>query len=175
MTGVVPLLLITGPIGVGKTAVASEVSEQLDTAGVAHALVDIDTLRWCYPRPPDDRFHRRLAMANLAAIWPNFRAAGAQRLVIADTIESRAELASFAAAIPGAAIVVVRLRASSTALARRIAHREVGSGLARHLERAVELTAIFDQARLEDHVIETDDLSVVEVARVVLARVGWLG
>jgi adenylylsulfate kinase-like enzyme len=33
----------------GKTSVAFEVSERLDAAEVAHALVDADTLRCCYP------------------------------------------------------------------------------------------------------------------------------
>ncbi len=36
----VPVLLITGPSVVGKTTVASEVSERLDQAQVAHAFVD---------------------------------------------------------------------------------------------------------------------------------------
>lgn len=41
----VPILLITGPPGVGKTAVASEVSELLEQAQISHAQVDIDALR----------------------------------------------------------------------------------------------------------------------------------
>ncbi len=45
MIDTVPTLIITGPIGVGKTSVAGEVSEQLDKANVAHALIDIDSLR----------------------------------------------------------------------------------------------------------------------------------
>ncbi len=88
----VPVLLITGPPGVGKTAVAAEVSELLDSAGMAHAFVDIDSLRWCYPRPPADRFRVALAMKNLAAVWANFQAAGAARLVLADVLESRDHL-----------------------------------------------------------------------------------
>ncbi len=104
----VPVLLITGPSGVGKTVVATEASELLDRARVAHALVDIDSLRWCYPRPPHDRFRVGLAMRNLAAVWANFRAAGATRLVLADVLESRDHLERYRAAIPGADIVVVR-------------------------------------------------------------------
>jgi adenylylsulfate kinase len=88
----VPVLLITGPPGVGKTAVAAEVSELLDQAGAAHAFVDIDSLRWCYPRPAQDRFRVALAMNNLAAIWTNFQAAGAARLILADVLESRGDL-----------------------------------------------------------------------------------
>ena len=38
----VPVLLITGPVGVGKSAVASEVSERLDQISIPRALVDIE-------------------------------------------------------------------------------------------------------------------------------------
>ncbi|HEU5368609.1 MAG TPA: nucleoside-triphosphatase [Ktedonobacterales bacterium] len=85
----IPVLLVTGPPGVGKTTVAAEVSELLDQTGIAHAFVDVDSLRWCYPRPAHDRFRIQLAMKNLAAIWANFQAAGATCLILADVVESR--------------------------------------------------------------------------------------
>jgi adenylylsulfate kinase-like enzyme len=37
-----PTILITSPVGSGKTTVANEVSVQLEAAGIAHALVDTD-------------------------------------------------------------------------------------------------------------------------------------
>jgi hypothetical protein len=72
--------------------VASEVSELLDQAGVAHAFVDIDSLRWCYPRSAHTRFRGQLAIKDLAAIWANFQEAGAACLVLADVLESRDDL-----------------------------------------------------------------------------------
>jgi hypothetical protein len=171
----VPVLVITGPVGVGKTSVAFEVSERLDAAGVAHALVDVDTLRWCYPRPPGDPFRLGLALRNLAAIWPNFRVAGARRLVLVDVVEAREQLARYGAAVPGAAFVVVRLRASSPVLAERVRRRETGAGLERHLRRAAALAATMEQARVEDLLVETDGRTPGEVAEEVLRRSGWLG
>jgi len=169
----VPVLIITGPPGVGKTTVAAEVSELLDSAGVAHAYVDIDSLRWCYPRPPGDRFRNTLAMKNLAAVWVNFQAAGAGRLVLADVVEARDDLERYRIAVPGAEIVVVRLQASLRALEHRLAQREVGSGLERHLRRAAELVALMEQKRVADITIDTDNKPVTAVARAVLVQSGW--
>jgi adenylylsulfate kinase-like enzyme len=170
----VPVLLITGPVGVGKTSVAFEVSERLDRAGVHHALVDVDSLRWCYPPPPEDPFRSRLALRNLAAVWPNFRAMGATRLVLVDVVETRAQLDGYRAAVSGAAVLVVRLRASPETLAARVRRRETGSALERHLRRAAELAASMEQARVEDLLVETDGRSIEEVAREVLTLSRWL-
>lgn len=170
----VPVLIITGPVGVGKTSVAGDVSTLLEDAKVPHACVDIDALRWCYPGPPNDRFRVGLAMRNLAAIWPNFQAAGARRLVIADVIESVDDLAGYAVAVPGAEITVVRLRAAVQTLHQRLRGREHGASLEWHLNRAPELAAIMDRAACEHVLIDTEGKDSTTVAQEVLERVGWL-
>lgn len=108
----IPVLIITGSVGVGKTTAALMVSELLEQARVAHACVDLDALRWHYPPMSGDRFSTRLAMKNLAAIWVNFQAYGSTRLIVADVIETRGDLDRYRAAIVGADIFVVRLHAS---------------------------------------------------------------
>ncbi|HVB61736.1 MAG TPA: AAA family ATPase [Ktedonobacteraceae bacterium] len=170
----VPVMIITGPVGVGKTTVASEVSELLEQAQIAHAFVDLDALRWCYPRQPRDRFSTRLAMKNLAAVWANFRAYGAASLVVADVIESRSELDHYRAAIPGADIFVVRLSASLNTLADRLKQRELGAGLAWHLQRAPELTAIMERNKVEDLLVTTDGKTVAQIAREILQHTRWM-
>lgn len=169
----VPVMLVTGPVGVGKTTVAGEVSELLECAGVQHAFVDVDSLRRFYPSPPDDRFRTALAMRNLSAVWANFRAAGAERLVLADVVESRGELGRYRAVVPGAEIAVVRLRAAVATLTIRVGGREQGSGRDWHLARAAELAAQMDRDAVEDVLIETDDRPVTAIAREALARSGW--
>ncbi|MGH2350730.1 MAG: hypothetical protein ACRDJN_03840 [Chloroflexota bacterium] len=83
----VPVLLLTGPVRAGKTSVAGEVSARLEQASIPHAVVDMDALRWCYPHPPDDPFgDEQVGLPNLAAVWSNFRAAGATRLVLAHVV-----------------------------------------------------------------------------------------
>lgn len=172
---IVPVLLITGPVGVGKTSVLGEVTELLEAAGVPFAAVDLDNLSWCYPTPAgDDRFRSGLTFQNLAAIWTNFKSAGAQRLVIARVVERRAELDRYRDAVPGAEITVVRLEASGPTLQRRVAQREIGIGREWHANRATELADIMERARIEDLLVKTDGRSVNEIAREILARVGWL-
>jgi len=155
---VVPTLLITGPVGVGKTTVAGEVANLLGEAGIAHAFVDMDALRWCFPAPPGDRFR-----------------VGIGRLILADVLEDRAALARYERAVPGAAITVVRLRAPVATLAAQVARRETGAGLAWHLARAAELAAQMDRDRVEDLLIDTAGRPTAAIAREVLARAGWGG
>ena len=69
-----PVLVITGPVGVGKTTVAAALSELLGQADLAHAVIDLDWLRWCYPSPANDPFHLELGIQNLAAVWSHYQA-----------------------------------------------------------------------------------------------------
>src|SRR5688500_12076589 len=90
--GTIPVAVITGPVGVGKTSVASAISDLLGDAGRAHALIDMDWLRSCHPAPPDDPFHTALGIDNLARVWAGYRGAGAERLVLVDVVEERGML-----------------------------------------------------------------------------------
>ena len=59
----VPTLLLTGPVGVGKTTVGLEAGDVLVERGVAHAFADMDAFSQVHLRPPDDRFGSRVAFA----------------------------------------------------------------------------------------------------------------
>ena len=50
------LLLISGPVGVGKTTVANELSTLLEVDGIAHTFVDLDALTYTFPRSASDAF-----------------------------------------------------------------------------------------------------------------------
>ena len=169
----VPVLVLTGPIGVGKTALSDEISDLLQRAGEPHVQIDMDSLSWCYPRPEGDPHAIGLRFRNLAAIWPNFVAAGARRAVIDAVVEARADLERYTGAIPEADLTVVRLRASPATLEERIRRRMPGAGLEWHLDRAPGLATMKDRAAVEDHLVETDVRSVREIAEEVLDRAGW--
>lgn len=170
----VPTLIVTGPVGVGKTRVAYEIASLLEAADLPHACIDMDTLRACYPRPANDRFNVALGLKNLAAIWGNYRLAGATHLIAADVIEAADERAAYRAAVPGAALTIARLRASLPTLAARIGGRETGLGHEWHLDRAAELAAQMDRDRVEDFVVETDDRPITAIAQEIIDRCGWL-
>jgi len=171
----VPTILVTGPVGVGKTTLIAEMGGVLRAANIPHAAVDFDELTECYPLPADDdRWGTKLGFANLAAIWRNYRDSGADHLLIARVIESRLELDGYRAAVPGAEITVVRLRASPKTLQARVRRRGPGAGMQWHLDRAVELAALMDKQRVEDVVIETEGRDPTELAREILVGVGWL-
>lgn len=169
----IPVLVLTGPVGVGKTAVAGEISNLLAEMGTAHAVIDMDWLRWCHPSPKHDPFHTALGLRNLAAIWANYRPAGAGCLVLVDIVETRDMLAAYRAAIPSANIEVVRLNATLPAILRRLAGRESGVSLAWHQARAGELLGLMAEQAVEDLLVDTEGKTVAEVAREVLSAVGW--
>jgi broad-specificity NMP kinase len=169
----VPVLVLTGPIGVGKSTVADEVSDLLRETGEPHVEIDMDSLSWCYPRPDGDPHAVGLRFRNLAAIWPNFVAAGARRAVISAVVEARTDLERYPEAIPGAELTVVRLQASPATLEERIRRRMPGAGVQWHLDRAPVLAEVMERAAIEDHLVETDGRGLREIAEEVLDRVGW--
>ena len=168
-----PLLIISGSLGTGKTTVLNEASDLLTEEGIPHAAIDLDALAVMHPRR--DPHGERLAFANLAAVWPNYAAAGAERLIVARVVERRAELARYRAAVPGAAPVVCRLTAPLSLMHERLRVREPGMFLEQALARAAELDAILAKAGVEDFVVDNGPgRSVSDVAREVLSRAGWL-
>ena len=170
----VPVLLITGPVGVGKTTVAQEASWLLSDAHVPHALVDLARIGACWPPPHDDPWNERLAHRNLACIWSNFRAAGAERLLLCRVLESRSLLRRIVEAVPGADITVIGLRAPLDVLHARIRSRETGRDPTWYLNAAIYLAQKLERSPVEDHCIDNVERTARDVAREALRFAGWL-
>jgi len=88
---VVPVLLVTGAVGVGKTVVLHEADALLIEAGVSHATVELEEIARCWPEAIKG-CRKAFAYRNLAALWPSFVAVGASRLLLSDLVEQRSEL-----------------------------------------------------------------------------------
>lgn len=171
--GVVPALIISGPVGVGKTAVAGEIGALLQARGIAHAVVDVDALTATFPRPADDPFGSRLAMANLRDLWRNAAAAGARNLVVARVIESRADVEAIEAAVGADPVVVCRLRAEVATLRRRVRQRERGASLTWHLDRAAALAESLERSAPANHIIDTDRINAGQAAAALVDLIKW--
>ncbi|MEU3032358.1 AAA family ATPase [Streptomyces incarnatus] len=169
----VPVIVVTGPSGTGKTVTCWEIREILRERKVAHALIDMDNIRWCYVPDSRDRFNRELGAKNLAAVWANFREAGADRLVLSGVVETREDTRLIEQAVPGADISVYRLHVDETTLEGRMRQRERGRGLARNLARAKELTDIMARNGIGDHLIDADR-ELDEIAEEIVGLSGWL-
>ena len=169
----VPVLVITGPVGVGKSTIAAEAAWLLRQADIPYALVDLDRIEQCWPVPADDPWNERVSHRNLACIWANFRQAGADRLILTRVLETRSLLRRVTKAVPGAQITVVRLRAPLAVLHERIRSREAGDP-GWFLGAATHTAEVFERAQVEDHLVDNENRPATVVAEEVLQRVGWL-
>ena len=170
----VPVLLISGPIGVGKTSVGFALSDLLRGQGVPHTFIDLDQLRYTYPRPEGDRFGSQLGLQNLRDVWRNCVAAGSRNLIIASVIETWKDVEKIRQVVPGAEVTVCQLRATVETLEARVRKREIGTGLEWHLRRSVELAEILaGEAVPMDFEVWTDERGVGAIAQEILAPIIW--
>lgn len=182
----IPFVWLCGPSGVGKSSVGWEVFAQVRAAGVTAAYLDTDQIGFCRPEPPDDPDHYLLRSRNLAALWPNFQAAGARALIVSGILETPDGVRRFTAAVPGAAVTIVRLRATPATLRARIFARGRGGGpqlpgdqalrdattarLLAHWADSVATAAALERDRIGTICIDTDDRTLPEIAQTILAQ-----
>jgi hypothetical protein len=165
------LLVITGTMGVGKTATLDEVTDLLADAGVTHACVDFDGLGIFHiaPEPPPDLIFR-----NLDALFASYLAAGVRRFVVAAALERRSNLDRIRRPLGDPRTKVCRLTAPLAIAESRVSQRELGIHRNRYVERTAELDRLLSAARLEDFCIDSSKASVTDVARQLLSVAGWL-
>ncbi len=166
-------VLITGTVGVGKSTTAEAMGTRLTELGVAHAVLDLDEIRRCWPSPAGDPFNLAVTLVNLADLARNFVAAGARVLVLAGVVETLTDRRRYADAVQ-LPLTVCRLSLDLAAVRARIAvrHADDHAGRRWHLDRSGELEAILDAAAVEDVMIHTAGLGPAEAAARVLDVVG---
>lgn len=123
------LLIITGSMGAGKTAVMGEASDLLGSRQIVHAAIDLDAPGVAHlpgsagaSTTPSDA----VMYDNLRSICGNYAALGVRRFVVARAVEDPAQLKLCRATIPAVHTVICRLTASIETMERRVAIRDPG-------------------------------------------------
>jgi hypothetical protein len=78
-------LVVSGTLGVGKTYTAAAIRDGLLARGQRVAVIDLDWLCQADPAPANDPYNYGLGFRNLAAVFPNYVAAGADYLFLPES------------------------------------------------------------------------------------------
>lgn len=165
-------VLLTGPVGSGKTAVAMELGEALEARGLPAAVIDLDWLGW-FHGPPGSPSPDELIVENLRAVWPRFAAAGARYLVLARAVTTTTQVAALRDALPEVETAVVLVQASPEAIAARLGERDSGAVLREHLAESSTMTEALRKAGLHDVVVDNGRGSAAQSASELLDLLGW--
>ena len=168
----VPAIVVTGPVGAGKSTVAEAVAETLGMRRMRHALIDMDFLRSVYPHSGGDAFRVQLGLRNLAAIWPSLRDERIACAVLADVVERPGQAVDFERAMPGSRVTVVRLDVPMPILLSRLASRETADTIDWYRSRAPELQEIMERNGVGDIVIDAGERTPHEIAAEIIERLG---
>ena len=153
----VPLLLVIGPPGVGKSSAAQHVARLLEEARTGFACIDRDDFG------VDGLLHRD-PLLDLDDLLRLRVAAGARRLVVAWRVESGPELARVRELLAWADVTVCRLRAGAAELRERISVGQP-SFQSLHLQAmALEIAPRLERQVTADIVLATDDAPPAAVA-----------
>jgi hypothetical protein len=166
------LLIITGTMGAGKSAVLAEASDILAQRQIVHAAIDLDALGLAHLSSAARS--DGVMYDNLRSVAGNYAALGVQRFLVARAIEDGVELKLCRDTIPAVDTVVCRLTASIEAMERRVQLRESGISQREYVARVPELNAILDRAQLDDFAIVNENRSLTDVALEMLVKAGWI-
>jgi shikimate kinase len=176
MANKVPVLWITGPMGVGKSTASWQLFTELAASGTRTAFADADQLCMCYPAPPDDPGRDLFRARNAAVVIRNCQAAAAQRVIVNGVVDPvlgvRHDL------LEQAAVTVCRLRADPDEVVRRFAGRQrSGGGVADDLARQVrDECGRMDAGDFADVCVDTTGVPAGEAVRLIRDRCrGWSG
>ena len=166
------LLVITGSMGAGKTAVLGEASDILSMRQIVHAAIDLDALGLA--RLPTGAVTDAVMYENLRSIRRNYAGLGVQRFLLARAIEGDAQLNLCLGIFAAANTVVCRLITRTETMRRRIESREAGISRQEYVTRVSELDVILDRSRLEDFSVSNENRPLTDVALEMLVKAGWI-
>lgn len=155
--GVLPIIWLLGTSGVGKSTVGYRVLSHLAAAGVTAAFVDADQVRLVSTIRVTET---DLIAAALPALIRNYRAHGAQALIVAGVVDDTDHLARLLPEVPRLLIHTVQLDADDDTIRDRVHRRGWLTELA---DAAVDYAARIDPD-LADLRLDTNGRSPSELA-----------
>jgi broad-specificity NMP kinase len=176
--GLLPVLWLCGPPGVGKTTVAWELFTQLIRRGIPTGYVDIDQLGMCYaaptpdewaPEPASDPGRHRMKTCNLDAAAANFQAAGARCVVVSGVVDAAHGVD--VSLIPHAAATLCRLRCDWHELRQRLASRGRPGDQVK-LDEFLRYADASERDDLVDVCVDTTGRTTADVVRLVREQTG---
>ncbi len=161
-------VVITGPPGAGKTSVLTALVNALSDDDIAHAAIEVEMLVWTHPALTDEQWARHLRMA-----CELYREAGHRLLLVAQTLETDADVAELLDAVGADEVFLVRLEAEPASLVERIIEREPPSwsGLSGIVQHAQELAGTMPGLAGVDLVLSTEGERAEDVAAGI--RAAW--
>lgn len=165
-------IIITGPVGSGKSTTAKALAELLEHNDVSCAFIEMDALSWFHPTPTSDPFGSEVGFRHLGLMVDTYRDLGIPTLILAGVIETDAN--RYAEAMPGYDTLIVRLDVSFDRLDDRLRGRETESQVPWHLNRARELQEIMEANGVGDIVLPVDNESPDEVAAEIAHRLALI-
>jgi GNAT superfamily N-acetyltransferase len=172
------VLVVSGTMGAGKSAVASAVGDLLGARGARYGWIDGDALCQAGPANPRDPYNQGLLFEALEGVAPAYRKRGLGIVIVARVVEDPDDRARYAHAFRSdggsADVTIARVTAPEDVRLARIEAREP-EGEWREFGRArtVELEASLDALDLEDLTIENAGRPAAEAAAELLDAIGW--
>lgn len=181
----VPLLLLCGAPGAGKSSVGWEIYWSLGREGLPVAHVDLDGIGF---GPPGHSGSFEMKFKNVAALWRNYVDAGASAFVVSGLRVLLEDVQACVAAVPGSVPTVVVLTVTADEQRERILTRATtryamqrGGGSSGQTPVALERFVATARQQLEDEaddipgalVLDTVGVAVVELSRQLLLATGW--
>lgn len=167
-----PVLILNGTIGAGKSTIGMAIHDVLMAKGIPHVFLDLDQLTYSWPKK--GAFNSDAMFEALAQVWPIYKSAGADRLVLARVIEKRETLEKYEQALGPCSFTLVHIKASEGTRKSRIAKREFGDSIEWHINRTVELEAILEKNETASFTVQNEGKAPEDVAVEIIERVGWV-